>query len=66
MMPDTKDGIFIAVVAVIPENITAMVIIIADQKPKDAIFLSISMFLSVDSLFEMIHLRYYLLSSYIS
>jgi hypothetical protein len=31
VIPESSDGIFMAVVAVIPENVTAMVIIIADQ-----------------------------------
>jgi hypothetical protein len=34
-IPDNSDGIFIAVDAVIPENITAIVMMIADQKPKE-------------------------------
>jgi len=35
IIPETNDGIFIAVDAVIPEKITAIVMRTADQKAKD-------------------------------
>ena len=51
-IPDSSDGIFIAVDAVIPENITAIVMMIADQKPKEISLWFISEF--DDSFLDMI------------
>ena len=60
IIPETNDGIFIAVDAVIPEKITAIVMIIADQKPKDVSLWFISNDEFDDSFLAMIFLHNYL------
>jgi len=58
IIPETNDGIFIAVDAVIPEKITAIVMITADQKPKDVSLWSISNDEFDDSFLATIFLNY--------
>lgn len=60
IIPETNDGIFIAVDAVIPEKITAIVMITADQKPKDISLWFISNDRFDDSFLDMIFLHNYL------
>jgi hypothetical protein len=59
IIPETNDGIFIAVDAVIPEKITAIVMITADQKPKDVSLWFISTNEFGDSFLDMIFLHNY-------
>ena len=56
IIPETNDGIFIAVEAVIPEKITAIVMITADQKAKDVSLWFISNEEFDDSFLDMIFL----------
>lgn len=60
IIPETNDGIFIAVDAVIPEKITAIVMITADQKPKDVSLWFISNDGLDDSFLDTIFLHNYL------
>ena len=58
IIPETNDGIFIAVDAVIPEKITAIVMITADQKAKDVSLWFISTNEFDDSFLATIFLNY--------
>jgi hypothetical protein len=60
IIPETNDGIFIAVDAVIPEKITAIVMITADQKAKDASLWFITNEEFDDSFLDIIFLHNYL------
>ena len=59
IIPETNDGIFIAVDAVIPEKITAIVMITADQKAKDVSLWFITKEEFDDSFLDMIFLHNY-------